>query len=319
MSATFTISLDFELMWGVRDHRSVENYGDAVIGAREAIPPLLKLFKEAEIRATWATVGLLFARTRDEMLDFAPRLRPAYENTLLSPYAAIEALEIGRNEREDPLHYGRDLIERIADTPGQEIATHTYSHFYCLEEGATIDAFSADLEAAIAIAAEAGHPTRSIVFPRNQMADLHLQACRQAGLHCYRGNPQSYAYRAASATNTSLGMRAVRLLDGVLPVYGYNLGQIVTKEGLVNSPASMFLRPPSNRLPFYNGLHLAQIKRGMTKAAISGASYHLWFHPHNIGRKTNLCLKNIKSILDHFQSLRERHGIQNMSMGDLIL
>jgi len=319
MSGTFVISLDFELMWGVRDHRSVANYGDAVIGAREAIPQLLELFKEAEIPATWATVGLLFARTRDEMLDFAPSLRPAYDNRLLSPYSAIEASEIGRNEREDPLHFGRDLIERIVDTPGQEIATHTYSHFYCLEEGATVEAFCADLEAAKVIAAEAGHPTRSIVFPRNQMADIHLQACRQAGLHCYRGNPQSYAYRPASGKNTSLGMRAVRLLDGIVPASGYNLGQVVAKEGLVNSPASIFLRPPSSRPLFYNGLHLAHIKRGMTKAARSGTSYHLWFHPHNIGKNTDLCLKNIKSILNHFQSLRERYGFRSISMGDLKL
>ena len=37
MSGSFVISLDFELMWGVRDHRSIADYGDAVLGGREAI------------------------------------------------------------------------------------------------------------------------------------------------------------------------------------------------------------------------------------------------------------------------------------------
>ena len=68
MTGTFVISLDFELMWGVRDHRTVAEYGDAVLGGREAIPLMLSRFTEAGIRATWATVGLLFAKTRTEML-----------------------------------------------------------------------------------------------------------------------------------------------------------------------------------------------------------------------------------------------------------
>lgn len=319
MSGTFVISLDFELMWGVRDHRSIADYGDAVLGARDAIPRLLQLFQDAGVHATWATVGLLFARSRDEMLDYAPIIRPDYENRQLSPYAAIEGAEIGRNEREDPFHFGGDLIDRIADTPGQEIGTHTYSHFYCLEKGASIDALKSDLDAAKKIAAEAGHVTNSIVFPRNQMADVHLQACRDAGLRCYRGNPQSYAYRAASGANTSLGMRAIRLIDGIAPISGYNLGQNVTDGGLLNSPATLFLRPPSNLLPWYNPLHLAHIKRGMAKAAKSATAYHLWFHPHNIGRKTELCLSGIKLILDHFRSLRERYGMKSINMGNMTL
>jgi hypothetical protein len=30
----FVISLDFELMWGVRDTQTIEKYGDAIIGTR---------------------------------------------------------------------------------------------------------------------------------------------------------------------------------------------------------------------------------------------------------------------------------------------
>src|SRR3990170_6701363 len=37
----FVISLDMELMWGVRDKSSKEQYGHRVLGEREAIPAML--------------------------------------------------------------------------------------------------------------------------------------------------------------------------------------------------------------------------------------------------------------------------------------
>jgi hypothetical protein len=53
------ISLDFELFWGVRDKRTIGNYGRNILGVREALPAMLALFRDYGIRATWATVGLL--------------------------------------------------------------------------------------------------------------------------------------------------------------------------------------------------------------------------------------------------------------------
>ncbi|MCB2017002.1 MAG: polysaccharide deacetylase family protein, partial [Hydrogenophaga sp.] len=120
------ISLDFELMWGVRDHRTTADYGDAVLGVRKALPSLLDLFRQHGVRATWATVGLLFARNRQEMLDHYPSLRPAYRQTALSPFEAIRS-EIGADESADPWHYGRSLVDQVMQSGEHEMATHTYS------------------------------------------------------------------------------------------------------------------------------------------------------------------------------------------------
>src|SRR5262245_60896896 len=125
-SGALVISLDFELNWGVRDAR--KNYEANLLGAREVIPPLLELFKLYGIHATWATVGLLFSRTREEMV--APDARPQYEDRRLCAYSAIP--EIGTDEQGDPLHFGSSLIEKIRGFPHQEIASHTFSHYYCL-------------------------------------------------------------------------------------------------------------------------------------------------------------------------------------------
>lgn len=64
MSGQFVISLDFELLWGVRDHSNKQAYGQNVLGARDAVPRMLELFEGHGIRATWATGGLPVLRNQ---------------------------------------------------------------------------------------------------------------------------------------------------------------------------------------------------------------------------------------------------------------
>src|SRR5690606_37691983 len=104
-------------------------------------------------------------------------------------------------------------IRQIAATPGQEIATHTLSHYYTLEEGQTLEAFEADLGAALEIASRHGIDIRSIVFPRNQYSSDHLDVCRQRGIRSYRGNPKSWAYEATGKVGQTKVRRAFRLAD----------------------------------------------------------------------------------------------------------
>lgn len=302
-------------MWGVRDHATPKSYGDAVLGGRQAIPEMLRRFEAVGIRATWATVGLLFARNRDEMLDFAPMERPIYTNPALSPYPDIKEI-VGTNEMDDPLHFGHSLVRRIAETEGQEIATHTYSHFYCLEDGATPEAFAHDLNSAIAIAAYNGIEIRSIVFPRNQMADAYLNICGHRGITTYRGNPEGYGYQSAKG-RTSLGRRAWRLADAAAPWAGYR-GHSMPRAGRrpANVPASLFLRPYSSRFPLYSRMHLSRIARDMRRAAERNEVFHLWWHPHNFGRCPAANLELLDQILTVFSDLRERHGFQSLSMSD---
>lgn len=317
MAGSFVISLDLELMWGVRDKRTIASYGDAVRGERRAIPEMLKRFAANGVRATWAVVGMVFARDKDGILRHAPAIKPQYVEQGLSPYEALES-EVGADEASDPHHFGRQFVEQIAATPGQEVGTHTFSHFYCLEPGQTIEAFEADLSAAIAIAREQGLELRSIVFPRNQMTPEHIAACRRLGIDCYRGNPESFAYRARSGEDQSKIVRATRLLDSVLPIDGphaYELREV--EDGPFNIPASRFLRPYDGRLPGYSALHLNRIKGEMTHAARTGRMYHLWWHPHNFGRDTDQNLAALDEVLAHFISLRDRYGMESANMGDL--
>ena len=64
-SGKFIISLDFELMWGVRDSKTIANYGASILGVRSALDRILEKFERYNIRATFAIVGFLFHENKD--------------------------------------------------------------------------------------------------------------------------------------------------------------------------------------------------------------------------------------------------------------
>ena len=84
----FVISLDFELMWGMFDKVTVTDYDANILGVRTALPRILELFREHQIHATWAGIGMLMARNKSELIELLPpvHLRPKYEDEKISAY-----------------------------------------------------------------------------------------------------------------------------------------------------------------------------------------------------------------------------------------
>jgi peptidoglycan/xylan/chitin deacetylase (PgdA/CDA1 family) len=158
----FVISLDFELMWGVRDQLSTAQYGANVRGVRDTVPRMLDLFDRFDVRATWATVGFLFCETKDELMASLPSIQPTYRQASLSNYNYLD--EVGNNEKDDPHYFGFSLLKEIQSRSSQEIATHTFSHYYCLEQGQTPDQFKADIDAAVVAAERQGIKLRAIIY-----------------------------------------------------------------------------------------------------------------------------------------------------------
>lgn len=316
-TGALVISLDFELYWGMRDLESIDNYRERILGERRVVPALLKLFNEYQIHATWATVGFLFCETRDELISQSPSKKPAYSDQNLSPYPHVS--QIGRNEDEDPFHYAPSLIKLIAASPHQEVASHTFSHYYCLEKGQDRDAFRADLEAAKKVASKYTLNMESLVFPRNQFNGDYLSVCKEVGIKTYRGNERSWLYRAKSREQESLFRRAVRLLDAYVNISGHNCYSLreISSDIPVNVPSSRFLRPFSNRLRFFEPLRLRRILVDLTHAAKHGLIYHLWWHPHNFGDNTEENLTFLRTILDHYFDLKEKYGMKSLNMLEL--
>ena len=313
-AGTLVISLDFELHWGMFDKQRLSDCEGRLLGARAAIPKMLDLFQRHEVGATWATVGFLFFDDKEELLSALPEERPHYANPALSPYAHLD--EIGPNEEAAPCHFGRSLIKRIADTPHQEVASHTFSHYYCLEGGQTPSAFAADLKAARSAAEGLGITLESLVFPRNQANEAYLSICREQGFKTVRGNPRSWLYAAADQEGDTKARRVARLADNYLPITRERIALREPVDGLIDVPASMFLRPVTASLRAFEPLRLARLERMMTAAARSGAIFHLWWHPHNFGRDTEANLRVLDRLLRHYRELRERFGMRSATMAE---
>jgi peptidoglycan/xylan/chitin deacetylase (PgdA/CDA1 family) len=312
----FTVSLDFELHWGTRDHRSIDDYGDNILGGRQAVPRLLELFEEFDVHATWAIVGFTLFPDVDTLAARLPAVLPRYEKANLSPYDSLDAVR----SREAAHYFAPELVERIRKSPRQEVASHTFSHYYCLEPGQTLEAFSADLRAMREAATERlGKGVQSLVFPRNQFNAAYVEECRAAGIKAYRGNPASWAYAPRAEEKETPLRRAVRLADSYLNLtghHGYRLAELAAGSPF-DVPASRFLRPYSRRLRALEPVRLRRIQKDLDHAAEHGLLYHLWWHPENFGRDMDRNLSFLRRVLAHFARLRDLGKMQSLSMGEV--
>lgn len=310
-SARFVISLDFELFWGVCDTQTLSGYGRNVLGEWQAVPRLLALFSRHGLRVTWATVGMIMCRNYGHWRDTRPALLPGYTRAAVSPYAMDSLVK-----KHPELFFARSLVEQILATPGQELATHTYGHFYCNEAGATPDQFAADLACAQTMAAELGSSLRSLVLPRNQIVERFLAVLPGAGIQVYRGNADHWLYQDGDAVVGGIAGRIARFADACLPLSGRRTVRARTHGGLVDVPGSLFLYPWSVRQRALLPLRLHRLKQGMTSAARAGGIYHLWWHPHNFGLNLEENIALLDNVLRHYRTLADRYGMQNQCMAD---
>ena len=63
--------------------------------------------------------------------------------------------------------FRQDVITELKNNTLVELASHTFSHYYALEDGQTIEQFNSDIKASIDSAKVHGLNLKSIIFPRN--------------------------------------------------------------------------------------------------------------------------------------------------------
>jgi hypothetical protein len=311
------ISLDFELHWGIRDHadRTTAAYAD-LAPSRQVVTELAARFEERAVRATWATVGMLFASSRAEIDAARPARRPAYRRPELDPYVE----PVGESEADDPEHLAGSLVRQLAALPGQEVASHTFSHFYCLEDGPSERDFRADLDAAQAMAAPLGLALTSLVLPRNQWNPGYARAVLESGFTCIRGPQPSFGHRARAQEGHGALDRAGRLVDtyaGLAPPPTTGWDEVLGPDGLCDVPASAFLRPYSPGRRRLEPLRLRRLRSGLRDAARRGRIFHLWWHPQNFARHPQASYALLDQVLDEFDRLAHSDGLRSMTMRDV--
>ena len=305
------VSLDFELFWGMQDGWELSEYEANVLGGRKAIPQMLELFEKHGIHATWATVGFLFGKNEEELRRFFPAQLPTYDNIALSAYRCFGS--IGADEESAPCYYGSSLVEQIAAVPGQEIGSHTFSHYYCREAGQTTDQFRADMESAKAIAEAHGYDLKSVVLPRNQCEPEYTQVLTDLGFTAYRDEENDWIHEKVKFRPL---MRLLRLADVYLPLTGQGGYEPKIENGIVNLVGSRMYKPFFKPLACLEGLKVRRIKRQMRHAAKNGLTLHLWWHPHNVGVRTDFHMKQLEDIFSYYEELKETYGMRSLNMSE---
>ncbi len=316
----FTISLDYELHWGVFDKRHRHSRLQIYDNTNALVPKLLDLFDQYGIGVTWATVGSLFLRNYEDWLHHAPLQKPEYHDQKYSAYRFVE--ENGIDDLTEKAHFASKMVKLIDEYPNQELATHTFAHYYCLERGQDIEAFDADLKAVQKVSQDVvGKKMSSLVFPRNQFNRKYLEICYQNGITAIRSNPDSWYWTGIGNDDTTLSRKIFRTGDTFLPLGSktYPLSAIKKVKGLpVAIPASRLLRQFDPKLKQLNRLRLNRIKSEMTAAAQKKHCYHLWWHPENFGEHPVECMAELEEILQHYSGLKSKYGMKSWAMREYV-
>lgn len=319
MEGIFTISLDFELHWGVFDKRDRQERETCYRNTLKLIPRMLQLFAEHEVHVTWATVGSMFARDQHQWEQLKPAVEPDYTTERYSAYrwAAQHSLP----QQYHWAHFAPDEIQSILQYPGQELATHTFSHYYCLEQQQEPRAFEADLQAAQKAAALFNTRLTSLVFPRNQFNPAYLKTCYKQGITTIRSNPVSWYWSPVTNTGSSFLRKVVRTADAYIQVGGnrtsYPLNSIVVTPGEpLQLPASRFLRPWRSKYRFANKLRLRRLCQEIRTAAMHKECYHLWWHPENFGDHPEENMEGLRILLQQYQKCKSKYGMSSWNMGE---
>jgi hypothetical protein len=302
---TFTLSLDFELIWGGLDRgRSVKLERACKRERSQVFEPLLGMLEEFEIEATWCVVGHLMlgscapldGRKHPEIVR--PRRDPGAEDWF--------ERDPGGDERGFPAYYGRSLVERLLEARvPQEIGCHSFSHVIFGDPGCTRETAASEVAASVAIARGLGIELRSFAFPRNSVG--HLDVLRDHGFTCFRG-PEPTWHRGGGPRGPAsrIGHLADVIAARTPPVVDPR-----PVDGLVDVPASMLYFPAHGGRRFVPvGRRVRRALRGVDRAARDRRVFHLWFHPTNLAYETGPMLDGLRTVLAHVARRRDRGELE---------
>lgn len=310
----FTLSLDFELIWGTLDLFGPGPFARACRIEREVvIDRLLELLTEFEVPATWCILGHLF-------LDGCSATAEKKHSAIERPHHAWHpadwfADDPGGDERSAPNFFGRSLVQRIRNcTVEQEIGSHSFSHVIFGDQGCTAATADSELAECVRLARELGIELRSFAFPRNSVG--HLGSLKQHGFAYYRG-PEPNWYEAP---RWPLPVQRLGRLAAVLRAAAPPLVEPVRDElGLWNIPGSAMYFPMHGGRRFLPlSWRIKRMIKGLDGAARERRIFHFWFHPTNLADETESMFAGLRAIFSHARQLRERGRLDFLPMGKIV-
>jgi len=307
----FTLSLDFELLWGTVDLFGPERFRRACEVEREiVVDRLLGMLEEFEIPATWCILGhLLLAECRRSGGRAHPEIVRPRHAWVRGDWLQHDPCS---DEARAPLFYGRSLVEKVRTCRvPQEIGSHSFSHAIFSDPGCSREAAASELQASVEAAKDLGLTLRSFAFPRNGVG--HLDLLPQFGFTSYRGPAPRWYERREPLT----GLHRLAHLWSVLAA---STPPVVVPEpageGLVNVPASMIYFPMHGlRRHIPVSRRVRRARRGLAAAARAGRVFHLWFHPTNLADEPEAMFRGLRDIFSVASELRRQGRLSVETMG----
>lgn len=316
MPGYFTISFDYELHWAYPE-TPLQQRLIAYQRTPAIVDRLLELFIQNNIHATWATVGSIMLQNAAEWKSFAPHVQPSYQQSSMSVYHLLQQHQ-QYLEQYPEAFFNSAQVQKIAVTHGQELATHTFSHYYCNAAGQTLEQFRADLLAAKTVAQHKGYTLTSIAFPRHQVSTDYLQTAFECGIQRARVLPIGY-YR--QSIKNPLGKFLVeKLLPSILLInpLSYTLPNVTAPP--VQMPFSQKLPLITNAADInsYNR-RIHRVLMEITHAAKHNKCYHLYWHPEDFGFFPEENFTGLGKIIARVKDMQKKYDMKMVNMQELSL
>lgn len=317
----FIISIDFEMMWGLFDYDNIDNNINKIKNIHDVIKELCVIFNNYNIHATWAIVGFIFLENYSKLIKLVDHNDIKYKNNKYNVYNYIKNNKSLISNYQS-LHFAPELIDLINRTKYQEIASHTLSHYYAIEDGQGRNDFFRDLDIYNKLLDRRKLKVKSIVFPKNQINKKYYNLLNKYGIDIVRTNPSSYFYSAVKTERELLFRRGVRLIDSYFNltghyIYNYNQIDYYSNYGIIELPCSRYLRPVSKYFKYFENFKIDRIKRGMRKSAQENKIFHIWWHPHDFCKNTYYNFVNLKKIFNYFLELKEIYSYESANMTEI--
>ena len=152
-----------------------------------------------------------------------------------------------------------------------------------------------------------------MVLPRNQCEPEYTEILTQLGFDSYRDEENDWIHEKV---NFRPLMRLLRLADVYLPLTGQGGYEPKMEKGIVNLVGSRMYKPFFKPLFFLEWLKIRRIKAQMRHAAKKGLTFHLWWHPHNVGVHTRLHMKQLEEIFTYYDELKATYGMRSLNMAE---
>jgi len=307
----FTFSLDYELAWGVFDKLGKSYLLSNVARANTAAREILDINNRDNFPTTWAVVGVALDKsiTTDKKILLV-------DSDFTKDASAFEFLSgISEVDLESLLNIPDGFIKDLDSSPHQELASHTFSHFYSLDVDDSL--VERDFERMNEVYDFLGvNRPVSLVLPKNLATRKVIDKAVSFGIKVVRKNPNTWLY--APRKHGSFERRIIRVLrylDSFFPV-GEFFSRKESDDAVCVTEGNFFFRP-SFASAVLDRLHFFRFKLFVYGCMFTGRDVHIWSHPHNFGGDVGRSIGNYKRMVDFVKNMESSGRLDLKTMGEL--